>query len=217
VVSKGQLSPEGAIMSNKDTPAGSSVSWARGMSGVVAHQALDEDWSPTPGAPTSDLTTAIDGTLHLTAELARRLIGAHQAAASLIIGGNWQGMRKYFSLSPKYAAWYEYRTPAVGFGIHAYLVAHNTAMRYTQAELEQHPGWKHFGREAGKHPPMRGWLAVPLVGHDGRNYGLLQLSDKYDDADFTEEDEAQLKQLARLTATTLGALLRLHENPAPGQ
>ena len=63
---------------------------------------------------------------------------------------------------------------------------------------------------------MRGWLAVPLVGHDGRNYGLLQLSDKYDDADFTEEDEAQLAQLARLTAATLGALLRLHENPATG-
>ena len=63
---------------------------------------------------------------------------------------------------------------------------------------------------------MSGWLAVPLVGADGRNYGLLQLSDKYDDADFSEEDEARLTQLARLTATTLGTLLRLHENSAPG-
>ena len=160
---------------------------------------------------------AIDGTLHLAAELARRLIGAHQAAASLIIAGNWKGMRKYFSLSPTYAAWYSYRTPAVGFGMHAEVVAHSTAMRFTQAELEQHPGWKHFGVEAGKHPPMRGWLAVPLVGHDGHNYGLLQLSDKYDNADFTEEDEEQLKQLARLTAATLGALRRLHENSAPGR
>ena len=62
-------------------------------------------------------------------------------------------------------------------------------MSLTQAELEQHPGWKHFGVEAGKHPPMRGWLAVPLVGEDGRNYALLQLSDKYDEADFTQEDE----------------------------
>ena len=39
---------------------------------------------------------------------------------------------------------------------------------------------KGFGTEAGKHPPMRGWLAVPIVGRDGKNYGLLQLSDKYD-------------------------------------
>lgn len=204
-------------MSNQDTQAVSSVSWAGGVSGVVASQALDEDWSPVPDAPSTDFTTAIDGTLHLTAELARRLIGAHQAAASLIIAGNWKGMRKYFSLSHKYTAWYSYRTPAVSFGMHADIVAHNTAMRFTQAELEQYPGWKHFGVEAGKHPPMRGWLVVPLVGHDDHNYGLLQLSDKYDDADFTEEDEEQLKQLARLTAETMGALHRLHENPAPGQ
>jgi GAF domain-containing protein len=204
-------------MSNQDTQAISSVSLDGGITGVVAPQELTDDWSPVPGTPATDFTTAIDGTLHLTAELARRLIWAHQAAASLIIGGNWRGMRKYFSLSPKYAAWYEYRTPAVGFGIHAEVIAHNTAMRFTQAELEQYPGWKHFGVEAGKHPPMRGWLAVPLIGHDGRNYGLLQLSDKYNDADFTEEDEAQLKQLAQLTSATLGALYRLHEKTAPGQ
>ena len=204
-------------MSNQDTQPVSSVSWAEGISGVVTSQALDDDWSPTPDAPTTDFTTAIDGVLHLTADLTRRLIGAHQAAAALIIEGNWKGMRKYFSLSPKYAAWYGYRTPAVGFGIHADIVAHNTAMRFTQAELEHHPDWKHFGVEAGRHPPMRGWLAVPLIGHDDRNYGLLQLSDKYDDADFTEGDEEQLKQLARLTATTLGALRRLYENCAPGQ
>jgi GAF domain-containing protein len=204
-------------MSNQDTQPLSSVSWTGGISGVVAPQALTDDWSPAPGASATDFTTAIDGTLHLTAELARRLIGAHQAAASLIISGNWKGMRKYFSLSPKYATWYRYRTPAVGFGIHADIVAHNTAMRFTQAELEQHPDWKHFGIEAGKHPPLRGWLAVPLIGENGRNYGLLQLSDKYNDADFTEDDEAQLKQLARLTSATLSAICRLHDNHVPGE
>ncbi|HZR44415.1 MAG TPA: GAF domain-containing protein [Ktedonobacteraceae bacterium] len=206
-------------MDNQDTYSHSSVSWEGGSSGVVAPQALVDDWTPAPDAPATAFSTAIDGTLHLTAELARRLIGAHQAAASLIVKGNWQGMRKYFSLSPKYAAWYSYRTPAVGFGIHADIVNHNSAIRLTQAELEQHPDFKRFGREAGKHPPMRGWLAVPLIGEDGRNYGLLQLSDKYNDADFTEADEAQLKQLAQLTSKTLAALYRLHDNqpPAPRQ
>jgi hypothetical protein len=71
-----------------------------GGGGVVAPQALLDAWTPVPGTPATDFTTAIDGTLHLTAELARRLIGAHQAAAALIVRGNWQGMRKYFSLSP---------------------------------------------------------------------------------------------------------------------
>ena len=42
---------------------------------------------------------------------------------------------------------------------------------------------------------MRGWLAVPLIGQDQHNYGLLQLSDKYNDAEFTEEDESHLIQL----------------------
>src|SRR5215469_15973761 len=97
-------------MSDQDTRPLSSVFWAGGTSGVVAPQALGDDWSPTPDARATDFTTAIDGILHLTAELARRLIGAHQAAAALIIGGNWQGMRKYFSLSPKYTACCNSRT-----------------------------------------------------------------------------------------------------------
>ena len=107
------------------------------------------------------------------------------------------------------------RRSLCGHATLAWWGAHKSALRFTQEELEQQPAWKHFGVEAGKHPPMRGWLAVPLVGEDGRNYGLLQLSDKYNDADFTEEDEAQLTRLAQLAAATLGALLRLHENSTP--
>src|SRR4030095_11328176 len=44
---------------------------------------------------------------------------------------------------------------------------------------------------------MRGWLAAPLTARDGRNMGLIQLSDKYD-GEFTELDEVALAQLARL-------------------
>ena len=141
---------------------------------------LEPDWSPTPDPNPTPFTKAVDQVLHLTAELARHLVGSHQGAGALIVRGDWKDVRKYFSLSPKYAAWNTYRTPAVGFGIHATVVEANTSIRLTQAELERHPDWKGFGREAGKHPPMRGWLAVPIVGRDGKNYGLLQLSDKYD-------------------------------------
>jgi GAF domain-containing protein len=177
--------------------------------GVVVSQLLDDDWTPTDDPSSNAFTTVIDGVLHLTADLARRLIGAHQAAAALIIEGDWTSMRKYFSLSPRYADWFDYRTPAVGFGIHADVVKQNMPIRLTQAQLEQHPDWRGFGTQAGKHPPMRGWLAVPLLGQDGRNYGLLQLSDKYDDQDFTEEDETQLTRLAQLTAKTLDAINRM--------
>ena len=189
-----------------------SSTWSSGTNGVVQSQLLTEDWTPTADASATALVTAVNGVLHLTAELARHLIGAHQSAAAYIVGGDFKGMHKYFSLSPKYAAWYSYHTPAVGLGIHADVVKENEAIRLTQAELETHPDFKHFGTEEGEHPPMRGWLAVPLLGQDGRNYGLLQLSDKYNDADFTEEDEVQLKLLAQFTSVTLDALHHLRDN-----
>ena len=90
------------------------------------------------------------------------------------------------------------------------MVKQNVPIRLTQDELERHPDWRGFGTQAAQHPPMRGWLAMPLLGQDGRNYGLLQLSDKYDDQDFTEEDETQLTRLAQLTAKTLDAIHRMH-------
>ncbi len=159
----------------------------------------------------------MDHVLRLTAELGRNLIGAYQGAATLLIAGDWRGARKWFSLSSKYAEWFDYRAPAVGFGIHALVVTTNEPIRLTQAELEAHPAWKAFGREAGKHPPMRCWLAVPLIGRDQRNYGLLQVSDKYNDAEFTEDDKIHLTQLAQFTAAALDALGALHQDQRIGQ
>lgn len=148
---------------------------------------------------------AADPVLALAAELARAVTHAHQGAATQMVSGDWSEVRKYFSLSEKYAAWADYHTPAVGFGIHAYITKTNQSLRLTQAELEAHPEWRSFGTEQGNHPPMRGWLAIPLIGSDGLNYGLIQVSDRYE-GDFTEEDEQRLAQLAKLTSTALDAL-----------
>jgi GAF domain-containing protein len=56
---------------------------------------------------------------------------------------------------------------------------------------------------------MRGWLAVPLIGSDGANYGFIQASDRLE-GDFTEQDEANLVRLAALTSTALDALAQVH-------
>jgi GAF domain-containing protein len=72
--------------------------------------------------------------------------------------------------------------------------------------MEAHPAWIGFGEEADRHPPLRGWLATSVCGDDGRNYGLLQLSDKSGGADFTAEDEEPIRQLAALAGATLDAL-----------
>jgi hypothetical protein len=58
-------------------------------------------------------------------------------------------------------------------------------------------------------PPLRGLLAVPIVGEDGLNYGLLQVSDKTDGSDFDEDDEHRLRRLAALGAVALDALARV--------
>ena len=103
------------------------------------------------------------------------------------------------SLSDKYAAWRTYDQRPDGSGIYRMVCQLNRPMRLTQAELEAHPAWRGFGTAAERHPPMRGWLAVPLTGRGGRNIGLIQLSDKYD-GEFSAADEAVLVELGRLAS-----------------
>jgi PAS domain S-box-containing protein len=103
------------------------------------------------------------------------------------------------SLSDKYAKWRDYATPADNSGIYALVAETNRPMRLTQAELEAHPRWRGFGPHAKDHPPMRGWLAVPLIDSAGRNMGLLQLSDKLR-GEFTEDDELVAVQFAQMAS-----------------
>jgi GAF domain-containing protein len=141
-------------------------------------------------------------------------------------GGHGDAGRRRLDPSPqvllalrKYEQWKDFTAPARGIGLHALVVAKNEAICLTQEEVEQHPEWRAFADSAGKHPPLRGLLAVPIVGEDGLNYGLLQVSDKADGGDFDAEDERRLECLANAAAVGLDALrkvraLRLGE-PAP--
>jgi GAF domain-containing protein len=139
---------------------------------------------------------------------------------AMIVGGDWPQARKYLSLSGKYEQWKDFTMPAArGVGLHALVVAENEALCLTEDELEQHPDWRGFAHSAGKHPPLRGLLAVPIVGEDGLNYGLLQASDKADLTDFGAEDERRLQCLADAVAVGLDALRKVRSlrlgDPAP--
>lgn len=151
-----------------------------------------------------EFVTIANDILQSSVELIRKLIGAHQGAFAIVVQGDWTTIRKYFSLSTKYGEWAEYATPATGYGIHGWLLQQNQSVRLTQSELEAHPAWRNFGREAGKHPPMRGWLAAPIVDSQGTNWGLAQLSDKYE-GDFTEEDEQMFTSFVHVVARALEA------------
>lgn len=159
---------------------------------------------PTPDATDEEFAQEANAILSQAVELIRKLVGAHQAAAAVVVQQDWHYVRKFFSLSEKYAEWKTYDTAAVGYGIHAWLLRANQTVRLTQAELEAHPEWKNFGTESSKHPPMRGWLATPILDKKGINWGLLQLSDKYE-GEFTAEDETHFVNFAQLVSTALDA------------
>jgi PAS domain S-box-containing protein len=146
--------------------------------------------------------TSLAEVTRIITEKARDIIGAHQAITGFTIDDNWAQAIEAASFSDKYGAYRGYRARPDGSGIYRLVCQTNRPMRMTQAELEAHPAWRGCGTEAGQHPPLRGWLAVPLIGRDERNIGLIQLSDRYE-GEFTEDDEAILVQLAQMASIAI--------------
>ena len=122
--------------------------------------------------------------LHIVTVAARALSAAHQAATSVVVGGKWERALHAVSLSEKYAAWREYDERPDGSGIYRVVCQLNRPIRLSQAEVEGHSAWRGFGKAAQRHPPMRGWLAVPLINRSGQNCGVIQVSDKHE-GEFT--------------------------------
>jgi hypothetical protein len=132
---------------------------------------------PSPDVPEglASFMLAADRVLAEAAELARVVARAHQGAATRPIGQGWAHARKSFFLSDMYAGWADYPAPAKGFSIHAFAHRVSRPIRLTDEEFRAHPEWWNFGDELDDHPPMRGWLAVPLIGSDGENYGFIRV------------------------------------------
>jgi PAS domain S-box-containing protein len=150
--------------------------------------------------------TSIEEVVRLINEKARELTGARMAVVNLVPDGDWKRSRTTPSLSGEYAAWDDYDAQVTGEGIYNLVAREKRTMRMTQAELESHPTWRGFGVEAGKHPPLRGWMAAPLLGGDGECIGVVQLSDKWIGGaadEFNESDEALLWQLAQVASVAL--------------
>jgi GAF domain len=124
------------------------------------------------------LAARLDDLLHRTCSLARALTGAEQAALKVDLDGDGHAARKFFNLSERYARRRDYRVDPRGLRLHGIRLAPGQVVRLTQDEVEAHPDWAGFGDQAARHPPLRAWLATAVCGGDGRNYGLLQLSDK---------------------------------------
>ncbi|MFP2907036.1 PAS domain-containing protein [Pyxidicoccus sp. 3LFB2] len=142
----------------------------------------------------------LDEVLKVITEHARLLIGAHQALI-LVAGGGARPLG-VVSFSDRYAAWRDATPSGADWALYARVARSRQPVRLTQAELEAHLYWKGLLEHRGGLPPLRGWLAAPLIGRDGGKLGLLQLSDKNEGA-FSEEDEAILVQLAQLASVAI--------------
>jgi signal transduction histidine kinase/ActR/RegA family two-component response regulator len=138
----------------------------------------------------------IPSVLGVVTEEARALIGCHLSILTLTADHRLRQAAGSTSQSNEYARWKGYGFKVDEAGINAEVIRSKRPVRLTQAELEGHPAWAGSGQRADDHPPMRGYLAAPLVGPEGRNIGLIQLSDKYE-GEFNEEDESVLVQLAQ--------------------
>jgi len=148
---------------------------------------------------------SFEAALHILALQSRLAIGAHQTAISFIPDGDFLAAVHTHSFSEKYERFNSYDVMPTGEGIWGLIVNQQRSVCMTDDELTAHPQWKDFSglKDARglEHPPMRGWLAVPIVGTDDRMLGVLQASDRFE-GEFTLDDLEPFQHLAAMMAPT---------------
>jgi signal transduction histidine kinase/putative methionine-R-sulfoxide reductase with GAF domain len=144
--------------------------------------------------------STVEAVLRATTDRAREIVPAYQAVTSLLGAPSPDDALQAASLcTDKYPNWRDAEPPPLGSDLDLLVLRTNRPLCLTHAELIDHPAYIHPGPER---PPLRGWLAVPLIGRDGRNLGLIQLSDRQV-GEFGDSDTALLVQLAQLAAGAL--------------
>ena len=152
----------------------------------------------------------LDGMMQEFADQARGVIGAEQAFVSLADGNGVQTFSIALSVSESHAAAWSLQKLSDFAALFTPVLGGNRPMRFTSGDVQalraRPTGAAPVGCAApaaddgaDQLPPMRGCLAVPLLGRNGKNIGLLQLSDKYE-GEFTQQDEYVAMELARLAA-----------------
>lgn len=200
----------GAVMSFLDISerlglrqAEAELRFAHAASGIVGSQEL-------PGAAavvhvSESVDSVLQEALFSLARQARLIVGAHQAALSYIPQGDFLSAVHSHSFSRKYEPYNDYDIMPTGEGIWRVIIESRKPIRLSHDQLVSHPGWRNFSGmktdEGLEHPPMRGWLAAPILGAHSEFLGVIQLTDKLE-GDFTEKDLQLLVRLSQLIAPT---------------
>lgn len=145
---------------------------------------------------------SLDSVLRVIADESRRILGAHRGAASLTIGDECEQSLNAVATSAKYERWRESAIPPPIALACVEVCRTNRPMRLTRAELDAQAAWRDGRGKRENYPPLRGWMAAPLISHGGKNLGLIRVADK-DDGDFSESDEAVLVQLSHIASVAI--------------
>ncbi len=167
--------------------------------------------------------TSMARTLQFITDSARDVIGSHQAItlfrteaenvigslAAVGTGSVGEGMAKgsqaraFSSLGDKYADW-RGRPLQLDTAQHSAVANSRTPTRLSVKTLPAHADFALILKlqAEAEIPPVVGMLAAPLIGRDGRNMGVIYLSDKID-GEFTPDDEAMLLQLSQMGSVAI--------------
>ncbi|MDQ2870970.1 MAG: response regulator [Acidobacteriota bacterium] len=141
-----------------------------------------------------------DEMLQVVSDMARDIVGAHQAVAVAAVDQKWLQPSAALSLSHRYAATGERSVLRDRTALLSFLSQVRRTVRVERGSDDGPLPWRPL--LASDRPARLGWLAAPMSGRDGRPLGLIHLMDKRD-GDFTEEDEAILTQLAQMSSIAI--------------
>ncbi|HEX8342988.1 MAG TPA: ATP-binding protein [Tepidisphaeraceae bacterium] len=153
---------------------------------------------------------SVDEVCALVTERARRIIGAHHAATSTSVGDGAEQSIVAVDVSEKYRGWRPTGDLPVRKPLYAAVCSAARVLRL-DADAVSANAARAAEATAGDVPPLRGWLAAPLIGLGGKCLGLIQLSDRYG-GDFDAQDEAILVQLAAIAAAAIESARLLNES-----
>jgi PAS domain S-box-containing protein len=147
---------------------------------------------------------ALDSLLQVITDQARNIIGARYAYTTLLARGAWNQSITCASLQDGEPA---FQFPQESSEVFALACNLNTPVRLN-AGSKGTSTWRYVMKAS--EPTRFGWLAAPLLTRDGRNLGLIQLTQKIN-GEFSADDEAILVQLTHMASVAIDNC-RLHRD-----
>lgn len=142
--------------------------------------------------------------VQIITDTSRELIGAHQALMRIVRDGDAAAVQT-LSMSDRFAQYAEYDAIPKGRRIDDWGFDGEGTVRMTHEDVKSNSDGGE-DRLCEQRLPNSGWLATTILARNGRKFGFLQLSDKYE-GEFTEEDVGLLEQLSQMAA----GVVELHE------